>query len=278
MNVEQFSFKRYMWGRSRKILPAYAIALLFTYFGIPHGNTIPWNMKRNHDVAFEYCPHTFPLSMLLLNNIVGFSGCGLHLWSVSVQMHLFFVYALAVRILCKKPSQCISRVTALAGFTFLLCTIARVAVGHFSHIHMPVPPFDHPDLSTKHVMNAVKYYHTMYFQTPMRLCNFTAGILVAALVRSTQVGKKSIGVFLATGLLSYMYFNVITSIEYDQDPFQAWKYSPAWASLVFHGSPGASLLFSLVLYSLILAGKHLTWVTGFKVYHMLHYLSEVRKI
>ena len=276
-----FSFKRYIGGRCRKILLPYAVVLLLTYFGIPHGKSIPVKMQANHDVMFGYCPQTLPLSLLLLNNFVGFGGCSLHLWSVSVQMHLFLLYALTIRIMSRKTKQGISGVTKLAGVAFALCSLGRVAIGVLYQIDMPVPAFSHPDLDAKSMYDAFRYYHTMYFLTPLRLCNFTAGMLLASVVQPPQQKRTTrtqlLGVPLVTIIMIYAYLNLVGSIEYSQKALETWKFSPAWASLVFHGSPGSSLLFSLILYCFIVVGRCCEWTYDFKVYRIvIQSLSRVR--
>lgn len=280
-HTASFSPKKYMAGRCRKILPPYAIVLLLTYFFIPHGKAIPAKMLASHDVMFAYCPQTLPLSPLLLNNFVGFGGCSLHLWSVSVQMHLFLLYAFAIKMVSRKTKQCVSRITILAGVAFAMCSLWRFAAGVFYQIGMPVPAFSHPDLDRKSMNDAFKYYHTMYFLTPMRLCNFTAGMLLAAVMQPAghKITSRTqlLGILLATTILIYSYFSLVISIDYSQIPLENWKFSSAWASLVFHGSPGSSILFSLVLYCFIIIGRCINGVYGFKRHCVtVQYMSRVR--
>jgi hypothetical protein len=33
-------------------------------------------LRANHDTVFEYCPGSLPLNFVLMNNVVGFGGCG----------------------------------------------------------------------------------------------------------------------------------------------------------------------------------------------------------
>lgn len=253
-----------------------------TYFTIPHGDSIPGHMKSNHDVMFAYCPQTLPLSVLLLNNFVGFGGCSLHLWSVSAQMQLFVLYGVVLKMLSSTSSKkLMSRLTAFAWIALALCTVARVLVGLFYNIDMPVPAFDHPYLDEKSKDDAFRFYHTMYFLTPLRLCNFTAGILLAVFVRATQrynTPRIRWSIIAIACIVIQMYYKLAVSIEYEQIPSNAWALSPAWASLVFHGSPGASLLFSSVLYCCLAPVKHQASQIDCKIYCIVKYLSEVRKL
>lgn len=277
-----FSFRRYIWRRCHKIMIPYILALLMTYFTIPHGDSIPGHMKSNHNVMFAYCPQTLPLSLLLLNNFVGFGGCSLHLWSVSAQMQLFVLYGVVLKVLSSTSSnKLMSSLTAFAWIAFALCTVARVLVGLIYNIEMPVPAFDHPYLDKKSKDDAFRFYHTMYFLTPLRLCNFTAGILLAVFVRATQrynTPRIRWSIIAIACIVIQMYYKLAVSIEYEQIPSSAWALSPAWASLVFHGSPGASLLFSSVLYCCLAPVKHQNSQIDFKIYRIVKYLSEVRKV
>ena len=59
-----------------RVLPAYATALALIAFGIDHSKNAPPELRNNHDTVFEYCPKSLILNFVLLNNILGFGGCG----------------------------------------------------------------------------------------------------------------------------------------------------------------------------------------------------------
>lgn len=275
-----FSFTSYVLGRCKRVLLPYFLTLIAIYFIVPHSESIPIHMKVNHDVMFAYCPQTLSLSFFLLNNFIGFGGCGIHLWSVSLQMHLFVIYALVLRKMSPNRQKSMFRLTAIAGITFLLCAALRFVLAVICQIVLPVPAFEHQDMSMKSKGNAFRYYHSLYFFTPSRLCNFTAGILLAAFMqlRSTSTWTRHTMVVPAmiTSFLTVLYLQLMMSIEYEQTHGYIWKFSPAWASLVFHGSPGASLLFASILYCFITFGQKYPRAIKIGKVSIVNYLSQVR--
>lgn len=98
---------------------------------------IPERMKASYDVMFSHCQQTMPLSFVLLNNFVGFGGCGVvrfylylvlstylptfyvlqHLWSVAVQMHLFVIFGVLVKLFAPR---CVCTCTAYVPQALLI--------------------------------------------------------------------------------------------------------------------------------------------------------------
>ena len=98
---------------------------------------IPERMKASYDIMFSHCQQTMPLSFILLNNFVGFGGCGVvryclylvlstylltffvlqHLWSVAVQMHLFVMFGVLVKLLAPR---CVCTWTAFVPQALLI--------------------------------------------------------------------------------------------------------------------------------------------------------------
>jgi hypothetical protein len=58
------------------VLPAYGTALALVAFGVNHNKDAPSALQRNHDTVFEYCIESLPLNFVLMNNLIGFGGCG----------------------------------------------------------------------------------------------------------------------------------------------------------------------------------------------------------
>lgn len=58
------------------MLPAYATALALVAFSVNHNKDAPAALQRNHDTVFEYCLKSLPLNFVLMNNLIGFGGCG----------------------------------------------------------------------------------------------------------------------------------------------------------------------------------------------------------
>lgn len=276
--ADHFSFKGYMYGRIKRIMIPYLFIILLIYLTIPHGESTPRHMKANHDVIFAYCPTTLPLSFLLLNNFIGFGGCGLHLWSISVQMHLYVLFGLIIKVLPRDPRKRMPKLMKIAGCSFILCSAVRLALGLFYQIEIPVPAFGHQNLSEKSKGDAFRFYHTMYFLTTSRLCNFMAGVLLAASMDTASMAKlhriRPRWIISSTAII--FYYNIVTSIKYNQEPMRPWRFSPVWASLVFHGSPLASLLFALLLCCCVMHERPQSWMATGYIYQVMKYLSGVR--
>ena len=62
--------------RVLRVLPAYGTALLLVALAVNHSKDAPPALRRNHDTVMEYCPGSLPLNFVLMNNLVGFGGCG----------------------------------------------------------------------------------------------------------------------------------------------------------------------------------------------------------
>jgi len=52
------------------------------HHSLSHLQTADPALRHNHDTVFEYCPGSLPLNFVLLNNIIGFGGCGVVSYSV----------------------------------------------------------------------------------------------------------------------------------------------------------------------------------------------------
>lgn len=61
---------------------------------------IPERMKASYNVMFSHCQQTMPLSFVLLNNFVGFGGCGV----VRHYLHLVLLYV-STDFLCTVASM-----------------------------------------------------------------------------------------------------------------------------------------------------------------------------
>ena len=58
------------------MLPAYITAIALVVFTVDHSKEAPAILSRNHDTVFEYCLESLPLNFVLMNNLIGFGGCG----------------------------------------------------------------------------------------------------------------------------------------------------------------------------------------------------------
>jgi len=68
--------KQYFKKRVLRVMPPYLTSLMLVAFAIDHSAGADPALRRNHDTVFEYCPGSLPLNFVLLNNLVGFGGCG----------------------------------------------------------------------------------------------------------------------------------------------------------------------------------------------------------
>ncbi len=91
-----------------RVLPAYATALALVAFTANHNKDAPAALQRNHDTVFEYCLESLPLNFVLMNNLIGFGGCGV------VRFLFLMILSLALSLLLLKLSL------------FLFCSISGV--------------------------------------------------------------------------------------------------------------------------------------------------------
>lgn len=267
-----------MWGRFKRVVIPYIVTLFLIYFGLPHLKSIPDHMKANYNVMFSYCPKTWPLSLFLLNNFIGFGGCGVHLWSVGAQMQIFILYGIVVDALKRNKERFAERLELAATATFVGSVCFRVISATVFDVKFPVPAFDHPDMPTKLKDNSFYYYHTMYFLTPARLCNFTAGVLLATRMQA-WASKSQTTTWKSPKNVVYLtfagYLALITSIQYGNISMDSWKLPPLWAALAFHGSPLFSGVMVLLLYCCVLSGNKRSKKTS-RISHLFFSLSQVR--
>jgi peptidoglycan/LPS O-acetylase OafA/YrhL len=253
-----FSFCQYVWGRCKRVVIPHIVTLILMYFGLPQFKSIPEHMRSNYDVMFSYCHKTWPLSLLLLHNFIGFGGCGVHLWSVGAQMQIFILYGLVVKVLERNKERFAERLELLAMATFVGSVCFRVIFAVVFDVKFPVPAFDHPDMPTTLKDSSFYYYHTLYFPTPARLCNFTAGVLLATRMQA-WVSKSQVVTWKSPKSVVYPifagYLALITSIQYKNISIDSWKLSSLWAALAFHGSPLISGIMVLLLYECVLSGN-----------------------
>ncbi|KAI8108629.1 hypothetical protein M9434_006652 [Picochlorum sp. BPE23] len=280
-NSARFSVISYLWGRCKRLLVPYFATLVAIHFMLPQQQEIPERMKASYDVMFSHCQQTMPLSFVLLNNFVGFGGCGVHLWSVAVQMHLFVIFGVLVKLFA--PSS--SRMIASSSCVFLLGAAIRVCLSFFIGTAVPLPAFDHPNLSSRLKDRAFYFYHTLYFATPSRLCNFFAGVLLASFLQSSTYREMTasrkvrqtvhvlVTAILAAALAAYR--ALIVSMKYDGMEMSEWNFSNAWAAWVLHGSPMLSVVFAVVTFLTVTLDrrvKEVSWRSNIALW--VQYLSK----
>ncbi|KFM25383.1 hypothetical protein F751_6041 [Auxenochlorella protothecoides] len=150
----------------------------------------------------EYCHLSLPLNFMLLNNAVGFGGCGvvsgswlrlcmwldLRLdvyWTVAVQLHLFLVYPLLLALLHTSVGP--ERLARTSGILFSLIipaiSLARYASSLARHVTLPLPALGHPDLDPAWIEPILSYFHGPlgYYSTLTRATNFLVGALLGLL-------------------------------------------------------------------------------------------------
>jgi peptidoglycan/LPS O-acetylase OafA/YrhL len=250
--------RNYLARRAIRLLPAYASAVALVALAIDHSPHQKPHLRRNHDVVFEYCPGSLPLNFLFLNNAVGFGGCGVHFWSLSVQMHFFLVFPFMLMMIRPAESGFRQRVAILAGTAFVVGMIIRLIAGASADVRLPLPPYAHAEDTTAAMDVAVRYYHTLYFATPARICNFAAGVLLALVMLNAQVTLQlrrwRLIVALACCSVLWVTWRLVFSVKlygrvYEQ---RQWKHPVVFAALAYHGSPlySASVVALLLLVSL----------------------------
>lgn len=174
-----FQLCLYYKRRVLKLIPPYFSTMVLIALFIEHRpDKLHPSLKANHNTVFEYCHLTLPLNFLLMNNFVGFGGCGTQYWSLSAQMHFYIVFPLF--LLALKP-RC-------AGFRgrvakALLCCIGAVSLLRWllsstMDMKMPFMAWPDPNASTQALEPLINYYHWMYFPTPTRLITFSVGSLL----------------------------------------------------------------------------------------------------
>lgn len=234
-----FSLVGYLKKKHARILVPYWILLVTIGLSIR-------GRSEFFDPIFGYCPGTLPLSPVLLNNFIGFGGCGVHLWSVAVQMHLFVLFGV-LSALCGPGDTGRRRMTVLAWTAFLAGVAGRVALARWFGSKFPPPPFDHPLLSQESQDEAFYFYHPLYFATPARVTNFATGVLLAL---SWSNGWTQAAVPLVAGAVTSGYIALLTSVDY-----RGGRWGAMGSALIFHGSPTASAVAALLLAAAIARGR-----------------------
>jgi peptidoglycan/LPS O-acetylase OafA/YrhL len=252
----RFSLRAYLAKKVRRILVPYWLTLLAILAGLAVVGNNPT------DPFFGYCPGTLALSPLLLNNFIGFGGCGVHLWSVAVQIHLFVVFGLACKAVqawvvvgkpgdaAVDPSTARKGMAALTGAALVGSIALRIAMAMFFGSRFPPPPFDHPGMSPEARDAAMRYYHVLYFATPSRATNFFTGVLLSLLfpILRPWSARASRAMALAATFVTSSYLGLLASVDY-----RGGDWGPWYGALVFHGSPMASIVMALLLVSAIVA-------------------------
>ena len=266
---QPFSLTAYIGKKVRRILVPYwaTLAAVAAMARLP---LVAPGVRFDPIFNPKYCPRTLVLSPLLLNNWIGFGGCGVHLWSVAVQVHLFVFFGLACKLLMAKVVNTTGedgKNKGYKGYKGYKATVAVIAVlsllrvalaTHFGS-RFPPPPFDHQSASQAMQDAAMYYYHVLYFATPSRATNFVSGILLALVLGGDQHGRDQHGrdqhghdpwtpraaklLMLVTLSVTVAYVALLTSVDYRKPG--DWK--PWLAALLFHGSPLASLVMALLL-------------------------------
>ena len=172
--ISRSSLRRYLTNKVSRILVPYWLTLagiaLFELVrsvsgvgrGSFHSSSGSSDSSDSFDTIFDpifgaaYCPRTLVLSPLLMNNFIGFGGCGVHLWSVAVQMHLFVLFGLGVAWMRSDRSDRSDRsatkhrsslTIAIAATLFAATALLRVALATHFGSRFPPPPFDHQHAS-----------------------------------------------------------------------------------------------------------------------------------
>ena len=255
-----FSLRAYLAKKVRRILVPYWITLLAILAILAVVGNNPT------DPFFGYCPGTLALSPLLLNNFIGFGGCGVHLWSVSVQMHLFVVFGLACKAVlawgCRfprpgkpdddaiAPAAVRKRMATFTGAVLVGTIALRIMLAMYFGSRFPPPPFDHPGMSSEARDAAMRYYHVLYFATPSRATNFFTGVLLSLLLPISRQwsARASRAMALAATFVTCSYLGLVASVDY-----RGGDWGPWYGALVFHGSPMASIVMALLLVSATVA-------------------------
>ena len=249
----EFSFRRYLQNRIRRILFPYWSTLVAT-----------WVVSRLNTPIFdpifspEYCPRSLLLSPVLLNNFVGFGACGVHLWSVAVQFHLFVLFGLMCKVVQKlyRPTRdkwvdpAVAKRRMVGGCSVIILVISvalRVVLAIQFSLTFPPPPFDRPGMTAATRDVAMRYYHVLYFFTPSRLTNFFVGVLMSLAMsapRTWSTGEARI-LALVTSITAAAYLSLLKTVDFRS----AHRWGPMSSALLFHGSPVASLVMALLLAS-----------------------------
>lgn len=259
----RFSLRAYLARKVRRILVPYwltllAIVAIFAVFGSsPSAATDPF---------FGHCPRTLALSLLLLNNFIGFGGCGVHLWSVAVQMHLFVIFGVACKAMlawgCRPrpgkpgdddgidPATVRKRMAAFSAVVLVGTVALRIGLAIHFRSRFPPPPFDHRDMSPEARDAAMRYYHVLYFATPSRATNFFTGVLLSLLLSGSRPwsARASRIMLLVATSVTHSYLRLLASVDYRGGEWGLW-----YGALLFHGSPMASIVMALLLASAIVA-------------------------
>eukprot|EP00890_Picochlorum_soloecismus_P006522 jgi/Picsp_1/695/NSC_00689-R1_hypothetical protein CHLNCDRAFT_50241 [Chlorella variabilis] len=248
--------------RALRMLLPYVATLLLIAYAVPHEQSESSGNHTSHDVAFGFCPRTFPLNLVLLNNFIGFGGCGVHLWSVAVQMHFFLFFPWVFHFLRPRVEGFRARCFAWLSLLFVIGAGIRVFLAVSFNIKMPPPSFDHVDMLAPHKDIAFFFYHVLYFATPSRICNFVSGSLLACFLQSKMASseRSTRGICFLTVEVSYGFYVImglyvwyVFCRSYSLDAIGTWEAGYWWAALAYHGSPLMSIIFCLLILSCTLS-------------------------
>lgn len=109
--------------RILKVLLPYITTLILTFLAVDHSvQTRRPELQPNYSVVYQYCPKPLITNVLLLNNFLGFAGCGVvsrallwwwptiyllhfwglifsfwhpisqHFWSLAIQLQFYFIF------------------------------------------------------------------------------------------------------------------------------------------------------------------------------------------
>jgi peptidoglycan/LPS O-acetylase OafA/YrhL len=178
--------RRYWRRRARRALAPYATALALAALGVDHSAVADLALAPNRSVVHAFCPTTLPLSLVVAQNLAGFAGCGVHLWSLAVQAHFWAAAPLALAAARPGARGFRRRVAAGAAVAFLGAAALRWAAAAAVSVRLPLPPWAHPAQGAADEDAAVRYYHVLYFSTPARTCNLAAGALLGLLAADAR--------------------------------------------------------------------------------------------
>lgn len=160
------------------------------------------------------------------------------------------------------------RITNAALLSFVLCSALRYMASSASDVRLPLTPYAHPEMTAYGGDLAVRYYHTLYFATPARVCNLAIGILVAMCMMSTNATKilKQYRVVVSIASFGAMIalFKIVFFAKLYGHPKEEknWPHARVFAAFAYHGSPLYAVSFGMMIIAISLHADPLTGLVG----------------